>query len=460
MKKLILLLIAGSVLLISIIMLKGCVDTDTIPVTTDKVQKRTIVETVSANGKIQPEVEVKISSDVSGQVVELLVKEGDKVQKGDVLAKINPDIYESTIERVDASVNAAKANAANAAAQLAQMKAQFTNAEASFNRNKKLFEQEAISQADFDAANASYESTKANLEGTEQSVKGAEFGVKSSEASLKEANDNLRKTTIYAPANGTVSKLNIEKGERVVGTAQMTGTEMMILANLNEMEVRVEVNENDIMRVHLNDTADIEVEAYLERKFKGIVTEIANSANTTGVTADQITNFVVKIRILQESYKDLLDPKFPNISPFRPGMTATVDVRTKTAFNVLSLPIQAVTTRIDSTLMGIDKNKKKVEEDEDKIKVVDEKAEKRKEKEQEIKAEECVFVYVDGTAKLAKVKSGIQDNNFIEIVSGIKEGGEVISGPYNAVSRKIKEGSKVKKVDKSQLFKGVSAKPQ
>jgi HlyD family secretion protein len=451
MKKIIWIIIAGVVLLIMVILLKNCSGDDSIAVTLEKAQKRSLTEMVSANGKIQPEVEVKISSDVSGEIVELLVKEGDQVKKGDLLCKISPLIYESNAIRMVATLNEAKANLSNAKARLEQIKASFANAEASFNRNKKLFEQGAISQSDFDVAKATYEGAKADVKGAEDNVDASDFNVKSTEASLKEANDNLAKTNIYSPVNGTVSKLNKEKGERVVGTAQMEGTEIMRLANLNEMEVSVDVNENDIVRVHDGDTSLIEVDAYIDRKFKGIVTEIANTANTTGVTAEQVTNFTVKIRILQESYADLMPDR--NVSPFRPGMSATVDIQTKRAGNVLTVPIQSVTTRADSAM---DKKDGKGdnggdEEGPDGIVVKDEK-EKTGDVKAPVKIEECVFVMNEGKAKLVKVKTGIQDNNYIEVKEGLKEGDEVVSGPYSAISKQLKEGAKIRKVEKTELF--------
>ncbi len=432
------------------ITLKKCSSTDVINVSTEVAEKRSITELVSANGKIQPEVEVKISSDVSGEIVELYVKEGDQVKKGDLLCKINPLIYESTTNRMLATLNGAKANLANSKARLEQIKATYNNAEASFNRNKKLFEQGAISQADFDAAKAAFEGAKADVKAADENVNASDYSVKSSEASLKEANDNLAKTNIYSPVNGTVSKLNKEKGERVVGTAQMEGTEIMRLANLNEMEVSVDVNENDIVRVHHNDTSLIEVDAYLGRKFKGVVTEIANSANTTGVTAEQVTNFVVKIRILQESYQDLLAENNSR-APFRPGMSATVDIQTKKVSNVITLPIQAVTTRTDSSALKINKMQKQ-ETGEDDIVVNDAKNKSEEIDKSLLKVEECVFVYNDGKVKLVKVKTGIQDNNYIEIKSGINLGDEVVSAPYSAIAKQLKDEMKVKKVAKEELF--------
>lgn len=450
MKKPLLLIGSGIIIIALLLGIKSCSNSGAIEVTTEKVQRRNIIETVSANGKIQPEVQLKISSDVSGEIVELLVKEGDHVNKGDMLVKIKPDIYQSSLERASAAVSSSQSNIETAKAQVAQAKAQYVNAESAFQRSKKLFDQGAISQADFNNAQASFESAKAQLESAEEGVKAAMFNVSSAQASLKEAKENLNKTSIFAAVSGTVSKLSKEKGERVVGTNMMEGSEIMILANLNEMEVSVDVNENDIVRVHFNDTADIQVDAYMERKFKGIITEIANSANTSGVMADQVTNFTVKIRILQESYKDLMNAKNLNLSPFRPGMSATVDIHTKTAVNVLSLPIQAVTTRSDSTVnAGEEENKG----DDYSAKVIDEKKEKieMSKMPKDVKPQECVFIYSDGKVKLQKVKTGIQDNIAIEITEGLKEGDEVVSGPYNAVAKLLKNGIKVEKSEKADI---------
>jgi len=451
MKKPLILIVSGIIVIATILAIKSCSNSGAIEVTTEKVQRRTIIETVSANGKIQPEVQLKISSDVSGEIVELMVKEGDHVNKGDLLVKIKPDIYQSSLDRANAAVSSSQSSIETAKAQLAQVKAQFSNAEASFQRSKKLFDQGAISQSDYDNAKASYESSRAQVESAESGVKASMFNVTSAQASMKEAAENLNKTSIFAAVNGTVSKLSKEKGERVVGTNMMEGSEIMILANLNEMEVSVDVNENDIVRVHLNDTADIQVDAYMDRKFKGIVTEIANSANTSGVMADQVTNFSVKIRILQESYKDLMNAKNPNLSPFRPGMSATVDIHTKIAVNVLSLPIQAVTTRSDSAISKEDENKK--DRDDYSAKVVDEKKQKieMSKMPKDTKPQECVFIYSEGNVKLQKVKTGIQDNIAIEITEGLKDGDEIVNGPYNAVSKLLKDGMEVKKSDKANI---------
>ena len=450
MKRVIILLVAGVLGLTTIIMLKSCGGNDAIEVNTERPQKRDIVETVSANGKIQPEVEVKISSDVSGEIIELYVKEGDRVKKGDLLCRIKPDLYESALERVSASVSGSKANLQNTKAQLEQAKANLVNAEATYNRNKKLFDQNAISQQDFDGIKAQYESAKAQVKAAEETVKGSEFSINSAEASLKEANENLSKTYIYAPVDGTISKLNKERGERVVGTAQMEGTEIMRLANLNEMEVSVEVNENDIVRVKKNDTTGIEVDAYGERKFKGIVTEVANSANTIGLTADQVTNFTVKIRILQESYKDLVSEAAP--APFRPGMSAAVEIQTRRVANAISVPIQAVTTRIDSS--KLEKGKKPGEGgDFGDVVIKNEKEEKANAKKEEVKPEEVVFVVKDGKVKKVLVKTGAQNNDHIEILSGITEADEVVAGPYGAIAKKLKDGSPVSVVDKDKMFR-------
>jgi HlyD family secretion protein len=450
MKKPLILIGSGMVIIAAILGIKSCSNSGAIEVTTDKVQRRTIIETVSANGKIQPEVQLKISSDVSGEIVELMVKEGDHVNKGDLLVKIRPDIYQSSLDRASAAVSSSRSSIETAKAQLTQAKAQFANTEASFQRNKKLFDQGAISQSEYDNTKASFESAKAQVESAEAGVKASMFNVTSAQASMKEAAENLNKTSIFAAVSGTVSKLSKEKGERVVGTNMMEGSEIMILANLNEMEVSVDVNENDIVRVHLNDTADIQVDAYMDRKFKGIITEIANSANTSGVMADQVTNFSVKIRILQESYKDLISTKNPNLSPFRPGMSATVEIHTKTAVNVLSLPIQAVTTRSDS---AVNKDEKKKNRDDNEAKVIDEKLKKIEMNRlpKDTKPQECIFILENGKVHLQKVKTGIQDNTAIEITQGLKDGDEVVSGPYNAVSKLLKNGMEVKKSDKTTI---------
>lgn len=443
-------IIIGSVALILIIVifaiLKGK-GNDSIKVATEKVVKRTITQTVSANGKIQPEKDIKISPYISGEVVELKVKEGDQVKQNDLLAKIDPEIYISIYDQQEASVNSQKANEANSRARLAQLKAQFENARMTFERQEKLYKENVVSKADYDQAKASYQVAKAQVEAGEEEIKASGFMVKSSEAALKKAKEDLTKTAIFAPSDGTVSKLSVEQGERVTGASQFSsGTEIMRIANLNEMEAQVEVNENNIVRVALGDTALIEVDAYLNRKFKGLVTEIATSANTTGVSVDQVTNFNVKIHLLKDSYRDLLNPNRLDYSPFRPGMSCTVEIQTETAANVLTVPIQAVTTRIakDSLDKLNAKAKTKKEEGDDHVEVVTSK------KSEEI--QECVFLYVQDIAKKVDVKTGIQDNTYIQILSGLKDGDEIIVAPFTVVSKTLKDGDKIKKVDRKDLF--------
>jgi len=410
-----------------------------ISVTVERAESRTIIEMVSASGKIQPEVEVKLSPDLSGEVVELNVKEGDYVMRNQLLAKINPEIYISNYDRIVASLNMQKANLANSRARLAQVQAQFINTEVSYTRTKSLLEQNVVSMADYDGARASYLVAKSEVEAAEQSVVAAEYSVKSAEAAVKEARENLSKTSIFAPIEGTISKLSVEKGERVVGTSQFAGTEIMRIARLSSMEVIVSVAEMDIVRVRLYDTALIEVDAYLNRKFKGIVTSIATSANLTGVGADQVTNFDVGIRILPESYADLMREGQADYSPFRPGMSATVDIQTKTEYNVLAVPIQAVTTRPDTL------NKSPGS---DTVGVIPAPAELAS----AAAMQEYVFLFKDGKAQLTPVKTGIQDNMFIQITEGIEEGNEVITGPYRAVSSTLKSGDVVTKSERTELF--------
>lgn len=411
----------------------------------EKVELRTLVETVSANGKIQPAKDIKISPYISGEVVELFVREGDFVEKGQKLAKIDPEIYISTYEKIDAALKTAQANEANAKARLTQSKSQFKKAELDFKRSKTLYEKDVISTADFDAAQSIHEIAQADVIAAQESYKSSQFQVSSARASVKEAKENLKRTSIYAPNDGTVSKLVIEIGERVTGASQFSaGTEIMRIANLDVLEVNVEVNENDIVRVSLNDTALIEVDAYLDKEFKGVVTEIATSANTLGVSADQVTNFDVKIKMLKESYVNLIKPNSQIPSPFRPGMSATVEIQTETAPGILTIPIQAVTTRADTS--GRIKSYRERRED----KQGKEDEEIRKEEEE---INEYVFLFVDGIAKLKKVETGIQDNTNIQIVEGLEEGQEVIVSPYRAVSKTLKNNDEVEKVDKEELFK-------
>ncbi len=410
-----------------------------------EVEKRTLIEKVAATGKIFPEVEIKITSDVSGEIVALNVVEGDSVKQGQLLARIDPDAYQSAVERGEAAVNTAKAQVANSkssalsakaqisqtTAQKEQIMSQVENLSSIHERNKSLFEQGVISQADFDlsksnldgvqanlrSADASLVTAQANYESSQQSIKAQEYTVKSQQASLKELKTNLKRTSLFAPTDGVVSLLNVEQGERVVGTIQMTGTELMRIANMNVMEVQVEVNESDVLKVKIKDEVEIEVDAYQDRVFKGVVTQVANSAsNTTGavvvLTSDQVTNFVVTIRMEPDSYKDLLGgANFP----FRPGMSASVDIFTRVEKDVLSVPIQAVTVRED----------KDSDKDEEEL-------------------QELVFMHGDGdTVSIANVTTGIQDDDYIEVRSGLSEGDKIVIGPYAAVSRKLEEGKEV-----------------
>lgn len=384
-------------------------------VETAKVTASTIVETVSATGKIQPEIEVKIASMVSGEIISLNVKEGQVVKKGDLLVKINPDLYTSGLER-------SVANLAGTKASLTQSDASFKEAKANYERNKILYDKGVISKSDWDKAVSTFEVAKA----TKQS---AYYNVQSASASVTEARDNLGRTTIYSPADGTISVLNVELGERVLGTQQMAGTELLRVANLNNMEVEVDVNENDIVKIKIGDEANVEVDAYLKKKFKGVVTSISNSASTT-LTSDQVTNFKVKVRILKDSYQDLLEGKPSTYSPFRPGMTATVDIITTTKTNVLAVPISSVVVKSDTTAV---KDFKVEDPNEDKKAVP--KSDKKF---------ECVFVKVGDKAKIRIIKTGIQDDTNIEVMSGLKPGDVVITGPYTTVSKELNSGDKVK----------------
>jgi HlyD family secretion protein len=414
-------------------------------VATEFVELRKIVETVSANGKIQPAKDIKISPFISGEVVELYVKEGEFVEKGYKLARIDPEIYLRAYEKTEASLKTSQANQANSNARLSQSKAQFVKSELDFKRSKTLWDKKVISDSDFETAKSNYDVSKADVAAAKESYKSSQFQVSSARASLKEAKENLNRTTIYAPNDGTVSKLSVDVGERVTGASTFSaGTEIMRIADLDILEVNVEVNENDIVRVNLLDTAIIEVDAYLNRDFKGLVTEIATSANTVGVSADQVTNFDVKIKMLKPSYEDLIRTDAAISSPFRPGMSATVEIETETAVNIKTIAIQAVTTRADTS--GRVKTAKEKREQE---RLSSEKGVAKSND----KIEEYVFLLEDGKAKLIKVKTGIQDNKYIEVTEGLKDGDEVIVAPYRSVSKTLKNNDDVEKVKKEELFK-------
>ena len=379
-----------------------------------KANEITIIETVSATGKIQPEIEVKISSEVSGEIIALPIKEGQVVKKGDLLVKINPDLYTSGYNRTVAGLSQTKAG-------LSQADASFNEAKASYDRNKTLFDKGIISKSEWDKAVSAYESAKANKQS-------AYYNVRSASATVSEAKDNLGRTTIYAPADGTISMLNVELGERVLGTQQMAGTELLRVANLNNMEVEVDVNENDIVKINVGDSAKVEVDAYMKKQFKGLVTSISNSASTT-LTADQVTNFKVKVRILKESYQDLVVGKPASYSPFRPGMTATVDIITKRKEKVIGVPISAVVIKTDTTPV-----KKIVVEDEAADQTIKSKSDKKM---------ECVFVKKGSKAVIKVIKTGIQDDTNIEVTQGLAKGDEIIVGPYTTVSKDLNSGDKI-----------------
>lgn len=379
----------------------------TIEVETSKIDLHTIEEKVSATGKIQPELEVKISSEVSGEIIGLYVTEGQYVNKGDLLVKINPDLYQSSINRSVAGLSTSKANLQQAEAQLKEAKLQY-------ERNKTLLDKGVISKAEWDKIAASYEVAMA-------SRNSAIHNVQAAQATVTEAKDNMNRTTIYAPMSGTISRLNVETGERVLGTQQMTGTELMRIANLENMEVEVEVNENDIIKIKVGNQAVIEVDAYPKKEFKGIVTSISNSAQAD-LSLDQVTNFKVKIKILKDSYADILENSINNISPFRPGMTATVDIISQQKEKVIAVPISAILLKTDTdasknaTSTANNNNQKK---------------------------KEAVFVKNGEEVVLRFVKTGIQDNQYIEITDGLKKGDEVITGPYELISKDLKVGDKV-----------------
>jgi len=404
-----------------------------INVSTKTVESKTITELITANGKVQPETEIKISPDVSGEIIEMTIKEGDEVKKGQLLCTIKPDIYIQSYNRSLASLSSSQAR-------LAQAEARQIESEMAFKRSKTLYEQKAIAVSDFEAAQASYKVAQAE-------VKASEFAVKSAEASVAEAQEQLVKTKIYAPMDGTISRLNVEKGERVVGTNMYAGTEMLVIANLHLMEVKVDVNENDIVRVNLKDTALVEVDAYLGRKFKGLVTEIANSATTTGGSTDQVTNFNVKILLLEDSYKDLVDSVGGKLYPFRPGMSATVEIQTETRKNVITVPIQAVTTRSLTSNTTVNKTAETAPEADNEAVTTQDK------KESDDKKVEVVFLYKDGKVKKQPVKTGIQDSESIEILEGLKAGDEIVVAPFNAINKLLNDSTAVKKVDEKELFK-------
>lgn len=419
-------------------------------VTTEKVVKRTIIETVNASGKVYPEIEVKVSSDVSGEIVQLNIDEGDSVKKGQVLARIYADIYGSQRDQAAAGVTLQQAQVMNSQAQLNALLATLDQAKVTYDRQKKLLDDKVISRAEFEQADQTVKTATANYNAALAGIKGNQASVQSARAQLARANKDVSRATIVAPMDGVVSLLAVKKGERVVGTAQMAGTEMLRVADMKLIEVRVNVGENDIPKVHLGDSALVEVDAYNNRKFKGLVTKIASSStgaaqSTQSANSTEVTNYEVHIRLLPESYSDLFDPGKPKSFPFRPGMNASADIQTKTHLNALSIPINAVTTRDKKG--DVKKEAKKGEGSQ----VSDAMTASNSASLDDL--EEVVFVLQkDLTVKKVKVRTDIQDINNIEILAGLKEGDEVIVGPYNVVSKTLKEGMKVKVVSKEDVF--------
>jgi HlyD family secretion protein len=422
-----------------------------IKVTTEKAAKRTIVETVTASGKIYPEVEVKISPDISGEVVELNVEEGDSVKRGQVLSRIFADIYALQRDEAASRVSQQEAVVANSEASLESLKANLELAKQNYDRNKKLYDDKVISRAEFDTYENTYRTAQANYNAALQNIKSQKAGVQTAQTGLSSANKNLGRTTLVAPMDGVISSLSIKKGERVAGNAFSLGTEMMRVADMSVLEVRVDVGENDVVKVNLGDSADVDVDAYNNRRFKGVVTQIAASTKggTQQASSADVTQYEVRIRLDRNSYEDLIDPSKPKKFPFRPGMNASADIKTKRHENVLTVPINAVTTRVK----GSDKTiaDKKKEEEKKKQAAGNQEGESTAISSDEL--EELVFVLQkDGKVKRVNVKTDIQDINYIEIIKGLNEGEEVITGPFNAISKTLKDGSAVKVVPKDKLF--------
>ncbi len=438
------------ILIVALIVLKkaGIIGKDDgIKVTAEKVAHRTIVETVNASGKIYPVIEVKLSPDISGEIVELDVAEGDSVKKGQVLAKIYGDIYLTQKDQAQAVVKQQQAQLADAQASIGALEANLAQARETFNMQKQLYDQKVISKNEFNTAEANYKSAIANLNAAKEGIHGSMAGVQSAQAALQKANKDLRLATLVSPMDGIVSLLSVKKGERVVGSSMMAGTEMMRIADMGKMEVRVDVGENDIPKVRLGDSATIEVDAYNDRKFTGVVTQIASSSNGASTQSDlantttDVTNYKVYIRLNPDSYKDLLEGPTRKRFPFRPGMSASADIQTKTHQNVLSIPINAVTTREknDST-KAPGANKPASDDAAANTTNVDD-------------LDIVVFiVQPEGKVKMQKVKTDIQDINYIEVTDGLKEGDEVVTGPYDVVSKTLKSGDKVKIVPKNEIF--------
>ena len=401
------------VIIVALLVGKNKKKNEAIEVEMQKIGKQTIVQTVAASGKIYPVEEVKISSDVSGEIIELYVAEGDIVQQGQILARIQAESYAAYVEQAQANLNNAKANEVTLQSRLKIAEAQLLNAKTAYDRTKNLYDKKITSKSDLEQAETAYKSAQAEFNAGKDGIKAAQYTTKSVAASIKDAKNNLNKTTIYAPMSGIVSLLNVKKGEKVVGTLQMTGTEMMRIANFDQMEVRIDVSESEIIKVKKGDIADVEVDAYLDRKFSGYVSEVSNTskgASGAVLSSDQSTNFVVKIIIDRKSYEDLFAE---NSKPFLPGMSATVEIKTKTKENVIAVPIQAVIAK-DTLING------------------------------SIETKEVVFIENKNTALMKLIKTGIQNDTYIEVLEGLNGNETVISGPYNTINKELKSGDKIK----------------
>lgn len=447
------LIILGALIVILIVgkLLAGGGDKGGTKVSTEKAAKRTITETVNASGKIYPEIEVKISPDISGEITELNVEEGDSVKKGQVLARIYADIYALQRDEAASRVNQSAATVDNSKAALEALKASLDQAQQTYDRNKTLFDQKVISKAELEQYESTYLAAKANYNAAVQNIKSLQAGVQTSEAGLTRANKDLSRTTLTAPMNGVISSLKVKKGERVAGNSFNIGTEMMTVADMSVLEIRVDVGENDIVKVNIGDSADVEVDAYNNRKFKGAVTQIASSTKTSLTSAtNDVTNYEVRIRLDPSSYSDLISGPGKKRFPFRPGMNASADIKTKRHDNVLAVPITSVNARVK----GSDKSMADKKKEDAKNKSNDnEMDQSTTPSSYDDELEEVVFVIQkDGTVKKVVVKSGIQDINYIEILSGLNVGDEVVTGPYNAISKTLKDGAAVKVVPKDKLF--------
>lgn len=453
MSKKIIWIIAGLLAIITALVVakkKGWLgEEEGIKVAVEAVRTRTIIETVNASGRIFPEVEVKVSSDVSGEITELTVEEGDSVRRGQILARIYADILSTQQEQAAAVVNQNQYQVANVEAQIAGLQAAVEVAQANYNRQRKLLADKVISQAEFEQADNQLRSAQANLNAAQRNKSATEAAVQSARANLQRTQKDVSRTTITAPMDGVVTLLNVKKGERVVGTAQMAGTEMLRLADMNSIEVRVDVTENDIPKVHIGDSAIITVDAYINRKFKGVVYQIASSqngaANATGaVTTNEVTNYKVFIRILRSSYEDLIDPSRPRAMPFRPGMTASADIQTRRVENVLAVPLNAVTTR--------DKKEAAKEKEKDNEEGKDAPASAYDPDEDTKLVVAYVYNPADKKVKQVEVSTGVQDTRYIEITKGLEAGMQVVTEPYNTIYRLLKDGSLVNVVEKDKLF--------